>query len=520
MTWRKLPREKLFYTIICSLVIIQLIFLFNRGAFTDEQENLVGSWLVSQGYVPYLDYFTHHAPALYYFGALLAWGPLPFQTPRIIVILCLIGLMVIAYKQKSSVRSSLALWLIAYAILTPALFLHMYLASSLAVILLAMLIILSLNHSPNMGSHAQTFWKRYALIAPILIWSSIAYAVPLFFIAIMGLQTTLRALIGKQLKKVTYWLIGMAVALLLPPFAYAIFGHLSLFIFDVFTFNQRYYYPLRLMETQASNPIATGLINTLASHYLQVFLALINIIAVFLQTIIHISLKPSLQFPGLVAITFQELFHHLTLDMLAVVYLFGSCFMLLKKGRWTKAILLFLTLSSLRLRDNELFHLAPYYLLCLLCFLILSLQNQTAKSIKGKLILFPLVIGSLSVIVGVYQKAGIPAKGIISSEKILQRQAVITNSQPGDLILNLSGNTTIFYRTDLKPVAKTLYTFPWIEAVPLIHQAQLDALTQSLPAIVVLPSKDASLSADYKKALIENYFPFNDTIYLSKSNLP
>ena len=42
-----------------------------RGSFGDEQENMVAGWLVNQGYVPYKDFFFHHAPLPFFISAVL-----------------------------------------------------------------------------------------------------------------------------------------------------------------------------------------------------------------------------------------------------------------------------------------------------------------------------------------------------------------------------------------------------------------------------------------------------------------
>lgn len=85
-------KQKLPNIFVYSLVIIlaiAIVFLivglsFSRYLVPDEFEHLHAAWLVSQGQVPYKDFFEHHTPLLWY---LLAPIFLLFKSPIVIVVL-------------------------------------------------------------------------------------------------------------------------------------------------------------------------------------------------------------------------------------------------------------------------------------------------------------------------------------------------------------------------------------------------------------------------------------------------
>src|SRR3990172_2060955 len=56
---------------ISFLIILALLifFLHSQIAFFDWGEVTTPSWLVTKGYLPYKDFFDHHAPGLYYLTA-------------------------------------------------------------------------------------------------------------------------------------------------------------------------------------------------------------------------------------------------------------------------------------------------------------------------------------------------------------------------------------------------------------------------------------------------------------------
>lgn len=41
-----------------------------HGVFGDEQENITAGWLILKGFVPYRDFFFHHAPLLFFLAGL------------------------------------------------------------------------------------------------------------------------------------------------------------------------------------------------------------------------------------------------------------------------------------------------------------------------------------------------------------------------------------------------------------------------------------------------------------------
>ena len=55
--------------VIVSIFIIGYGFIFSGFQVVDEFEHLHASWLVSQGKIPYRDFFEHHHPLLWFLSA-------------------------------------------------------------------------------------------------------------------------------------------------------------------------------------------------------------------------------------------------------------------------------------------------------------------------------------------------------------------------------------------------------------------------------------------------------------------
>ncbi len=75
-------QRKLFYLfigLICLLNVLGVIlcYFYSNTAMADEMEHLRASWFVSQGYLPYRDFFEHHHPLLWF-----GWSPLMKILPQ------------------------------------------------------------------------------------------------------------------------------------------------------------------------------------------------------------------------------------------------------------------------------------------------------------------------------------------------------------------------------------------------------------------------------------------------------
>ena len=55
-----------FFLILCGLIGVICALIFGRFVISDNFEHLRASYLVSIGYMPYLDFFEHHHPLLWY----------------------------------------------------------------------------------------------------------------------------------------------------------------------------------------------------------------------------------------------------------------------------------------------------------------------------------------------------------------------------------------------------------------------------------------------------------------------
>ena len=74
---RRDPGELVFWLAGVSLVLgpflWRLQLLMVRAFDADELQHLHSAWLVSEGFLPYRDYFQHHTPGLHYLLGPLFW---------------------------------------------------------------------------------------------------------------------------------------------------------------------------------------------------------------------------------------------------------------------------------------------------------------------------------------------------------------------------------------------------------------------------------------------------------------
>lgn len=75
-------QRKSFYPFIFAILFLNtlgivLSYFYSGTIICDESEHLRASWFVSQGYLPYRDFFEHHHPLLWF-----AWAPLMMILPQ------------------------------------------------------------------------------------------------------------------------------------------------------------------------------------------------------------------------------------------------------------------------------------------------------------------------------------------------------------------------------------------------------------------------------------------------------
>lgn len=67
---KNINKQNLLLCFVLSLEILFILFqAFNQRIQSDENEHLYGAYMVFNGYIPYLDFFEHHNPLLWYLTA-------------------------------------------------------------------------------------------------------------------------------------------------------------------------------------------------------------------------------------------------------------------------------------------------------------------------------------------------------------------------------------------------------------------------------------------------------------------
>ncbi len=101
--------------IVASLVIIGYGFIFSGFQVVDEFEHLHASWLVSQGKLPYRDFFEHHHPLMWYLSApiVLAFydNVIIFYIMRLISLIASCLTIFFVYKISCFISNTKSAWL-------------------------------------------------------------------------------------------------------------------------------------------------------------------------------------------------------------------------------------------------------------------------------------------------------------------------------------------------------------------------------------------------------------------------
>lgn len=101
-------------TLLGLAVAVRAGVVLNRSLDPDESQHLHAAWMVSQGQVPFLDFWEHHSPLLYYFLApltrLFAESPAVYFAGRVAMLLPAGVALLLAYRlaRRVSVRAAMA----------------------------------------------------------------------------------------------------------------------------------------------------------------------------------------------------------------------------------------------------------------------------------------------------------------------------------------------------------------------------------------------------------------------------
>lgn len=125
------------YIIILMIFLFSFLYIFrfrNTNIFGDETDNFTGGWLISQGYMPYRDFFSHHMPLPYFLSSFLIFlgydNPVMLRIGMIIITLIFWGIVYYILEENIDQKLFLAV-MMAYTITTPMFWGYMLLADVL-----------------------------------------------------------------------------------------------------------------------------------------------------------------------------------------------------------------------------------------------------------------------------------------------------------------------------------------------------------------------------------------------------
>jgi hypothetical protein len=506
-----------------GLLILWLIafFLLSRvaffGSFLDEQENWTGSWLISQGYKIYGDFFTHHAPLPYLMGSIIfPWATEKLFLFRIMMMVIELAVIVLAAKILTlRERLGLGLTLVFISLAAPTFNLHQYVASSIAAwgVFVVALSLLSLKRQTSLNQSLAIIIGTF-----IAIWSAPA-TIPALIIANLWYLTYLWLKVDKR-EQNRFLYLSLIINCLIPLILTRQ-DFIHDFWWSVFTYNSQYYVPLKLnihLSPFVSIPEAS------MDFLRQGTELFINASVILIQTFVHIALYlithldqyfkiPSLL--GVAWVNFWQQISNLTVSLwlltiaeLIILYRFKGKLVALGFG----SILLLL-----QWQNNEVFHRSPFImvLLLLLGYLLVVLWVNKDYLVEGFLIITTMTVGwpFMNQYLN-YSQAKLP---MIEPAIVQLAKTIRSYNLDQEKVIAIKASPIIYLLTNTKPALKTYYLFDWIAAVP-VFRSDLEAALKHRQAEFIVVGNDETNSQlpwliDAQNLINQGYVVIGDHLY-------
>lgn len=246
------------------ILVAVITFLYGlatctTGWFADEDDNILGGILINNGQLPYLDFFSHHAPLTYFLSSIITFftqNNLVAFRVVVSVVLFATNLLVALLLYRKISKIGAIVFLLAITLLAPGFWMHMLLAETIVaqIVTVAMLITVI----PSQRPLAKTLFWLFILF----VVSSLLNPIYSIIYLLLGAYVLLREkrkikslhnkkfIIGSSL--LSLFGIGIIVALLISPFGQA-------FKEQYLAFNSTYYAPFSSYSNSLSSLAATPL---------------------------------------------------------------------------------------------------------------------------------------------------------------------------------------------------------------------------------------------------------------------
>ncbi len=493
---RKLSEDKCFQALALGAIAFLLLCSFSvGGTFTDENDNIRGGLVISNGGVLYKDYVTQHTPVVYYlcsiFAMLGAGSVIQFRLSYYFLE-ALIWIFIYMrnadfYGKKKIFLLSILEVVCTSSVISPQGYQILSDGWQGLMFVILMLEFLRYYQDKKIG------WDR-SIILSICIWGSFgaafvsAYA--LIWVAIIFLfieikdwlteKITARKIIGRYYKFFISLIVPLAAAIL-----YFKANHSLRRAFDQFyTFNREVY-----------PKYTSGLGENIAQPFINGIQNFFNIIANNFNSIVKAEAT------------------NVTILQLVIMALAVSILIkLFERNRFTESIILLLMTIFSATRGYGFHGLAAWYI----AVMIIALNTDCIKEMKPKLgkpvigIISIILMSTYVVAVGnnlLYEQ---PSVSELESQVI----ALTENDEDKDIFLDAYCCDSIyFFYKDRKPVNAAVYMLPWY--MDWYEKDDIDALNDKNPHIVVYNEdrttwKISHYTVAFEEVLRSNYTRLGD----------
>lgn len=368
------------------ILLFALMFLpiIGWGHFGDEHEQATAGYLIWHGLLPYKDFFSHHAPLPLLLSALYKFIPINNQVLalRALVAVLQIGawtwLLSVSQKQFKAVIY-LVITLLALAL--PTFSLQMMLADTLVTTAFALILLTTIQYwwlkQPNLG----TVLRVFLIGSFVMIWSSVASTLLVLLMGLLILAAghqQQKKQVKEQFKK--YLAIWTGLQLIFPGI-YLLIGRFREFWWQLVTYNNQYYFPLKLARTQAQRD--GGMLFRIVDEFwlmisgeLATFFGSLLVLARSVLGSWRLFFDTNSDWVGYFSLVWREFGQNFASVRFDLSVGIGLIFLwLILRKRWQLAIVFVLTALASFFRSSETFHLGPEFVL-----VIVGLSLMVVKS--------------------------------------------------------------------------------------------------------------------------------------------
>ncbi len=500
--------DKIHFIFILSLLIFSFFFIraSQFGYFTDEYEQLTAGWFISEGMIPYTDFFSHHAPLPLLIGALpfiFPFAETSILTQRMIVLsLLLVFWVTIFYFSERKWRIITSVFAILSGSMIPVFNLQMHLANTYSTFALIGVLLIIFQY---LDSNKTIQFSKICLILILgnfAFWSNIS--------SVLGFLGLLILLVVEQKKQFlelikthsikVLSIIGLSVIF---PIFFIIKNSFTEFWWSVFTYNTKYYFPYRLAENDTERTYGPLFrqINQFFSTFIETYLLFLERSRVFIQSILGsrtLLFDASFQQTSkYFQIIFEQYFSFLFSFETILVLLPTMTFLLLLFNKQLKlSITLFFLTAMFWFRDNEVFHFGIIFFLSYIFLLQFIFQKFDQRKKSQLLLAIITILLSTIPLVGMRQRFFYEKRPTIDPAIVLSANEMKKLSNVEDHILIIDEDIIGYYIAQRLPSSPYYFSYPWTVQVDEIENDILMNISARKAKIVKL---DTQLSHQFPK---------------------